>query len=218
MKQFFLAHKYVITFIVSGIVLALIVVDGRRMEQFFSSYKESIDFMGLVIAFFLIVVGWYVTANKTRELQKKQLSITILKDIRYQQTWVDARDMVFSKIMNPNIPDETWKDLAVRVASNKLSDGPNIELDVPNEKDFGGHLKFVLNTFEFVSMAIRIEAIDEYVIKHSWGYHYEKLYKYLKCYIDVIRINTKDNDLYANFTTLTEKWLDEQKGSPATPQ
>lgn len=181
-------------------------------EKLFTDHKEFLTFIITIVSLAIVIIGWFVNSSKTRNLQRKQLAISVLNDNRYEQVWVDATHTIFEKIRDPSYTEKDWETLGVNAFKdeNSLNDEDSVLW-----KD----LRTVINTFEFVAMAINNKAIDEYVVKESWCHFYYMMYVALRGLIREGREIAKEPNMYINFTSVTEKWRPEiatKKGTPAT--
>lgn len=188
-------------------------------EEGFLKHKDYFQFLAVLISVAFGVIGWLFTASKNRVLQRKQLSISILNDNRYEPVWVEATHSVFQKIKDSTFTKEHWKEIAqCAYDEDECFNDPDKDGNKDPREVLWGQIRTVLNSFEFAAMAINCKAVNQYVIKESWAYYYEVLYIHFKPYINEARELNDDPDLYVNFTNLALKWhpsLREKKGSPS---
>jgi len=169
------------------------------MEAYFLAHKDFISFLATAASVAVVVVGWFVNSAKARKLQRKQLAIQILHDNRYEKVWVDNVHYIIKFTREDGAGHPDWVNLAkdAYCKDRVLSEQNDI---------IWGKLRSVLNTFEFLSIAVLNKAVDEEIIRWSYEYYYKQLYDTFYPYIKTIREITEDPDLYINFTEMVYKW------------
>ncbi len=169
------------------------------MEDYFLAHKDFISFLATATSVAVVIVGWFFNSAKARKLQRKQLAIQILHDNRYEQVWVDNVHYIIKFTREDGAGHPDWVNLAKDAYSKNRS------LSEEHDKIWG-KLRSVLNTFEFLSIAVLNRAVDEEIIRWSYEYYYNQLYETYFPYIQTIRDISNDPDLYVNFTTMVYKW------------
>ncbi len=180
------------------------------------------EFIAIFTGWSLTIMGLWYNAKESRELQRKQLSIKILSEVRFKDAWIQARNNISPKLSSTALKDSTldksnvekWESLA------KLEDSGSSDFNEEKRQE-SKDIKLLLNNFEFVSMAVLSNTINGYTIQQSWGFYYRLLYKCLGGYIRVSREIRRDPKVFINFTTLTERWYPElapEQANAAKPQ
>lgn len=193
-------------------LIGILIYSFPWLEAKFLLHDKFLSFLAVIISVLTVITGWFVNSAKTRNLQRKQLAVSILNDNRYEPKWVDAKHSIWSKIHDPNFTKDSWKDLLLKSIDNSVT------LDY-DENSLWRDLRVVLNSFEFASMAVNCKAANEYVVEQSWSHFFETLYSELIEGITAIRAEKRQPNLYINFTCMTEKWFPDIKpkeGQPST--
>jgi len=210
-KEFFNKRNITIC-VLSFISIVIFCLNFSWLESKFLLHDKFYSFMAVIITILVVIIGWFVNSAKARNLQRKQLAISILNDNRYEPKWVDAKHSIWSKIHDSNFTKESWKDLLLK----------SIDVDAELSEDENAlwmDLRTVLNSFEFAAMAVNCRAINGYVVEQSWSHFYKVLYVNLIEAITAIRDKQKEPNLYINFTSMAQEWWPELKkceGKPST--
>jgi len=161
---------------------------------------------GWLITVALAVVGWLYTTHKTRQLQRKQIAISLLQDSRFDPTSVKAMHDIFFIINNDTAYD--WKCLATRYFGTGTLDQEQLKVMVS--------LKIVLNYFELVAIAVRNKAASEEIIRWSCEMYYDSLKRVLTDFFVEARTQTKDKGVWINITNLADSWAESPGGAVPT--
>lgn len=162
--------------------------------------------IGWAITVILTIVGWLYTSHKNRQLQRKQIAISLLQNSRFDQVFVTAMQTI-SYILNHNSTYD-WKHLATKYFGDGELDAE--PLDVMNA------LKTVLNYFEMVAVAVRNEAASEDVIRWSYETYYDMFNTVLAGFFVEARTQTKDKGTWINITKLADHWAEKPDGAVPT--
>ena len=166
----------------------------------------SIVAVGWAVTVALAVGGWVFNAYKSRQLQRKQIAISLLQDNRFAPDFVAAMRDVFY-ILNHD-SSYNWKELATGYFGyGQLEDAQQKTMD---------SLKLVLNYFELVAVAVKNNAASENLVRWSYESFYCDLATKLKDFFIEARTQTGEIDVWINLTKLAESWAAKPEGAVPT--
>lgn len=168
-------------------------------EEIFLIHQHYIGAMLTASSLILVILGWLYNSHKARVLQRRQLSIQLLDNNRYQPEWVNAKKALFSKFTNQAYGPQFWTDLAIKKYDPSHTKTPAEEKDIND-------LQTVINTFEFISIAILNRAVDEDIIRWSYEYFFVNSHRILDGYIDHARTSQNDDSIFCNFSRVVSRW------------
>ena len=183
-----------------------------EIETVYNGHKYFINFLGTCVAIAVTVAGWFYNAKKARDLQRKQLAISLLNDNRHQSAWVDAKSAVWLKIHNEDFGPKDWTNLLQKGfhKDKLLSEGSDEEI-------LWNQLRIVMNYFEFVAMAVNCNAANKYIIQQSWSIFYRILYVNLIDGINQVRSDDEQPGAWINFICLSQDFHPDLKPDEAKP-
>lgn len=97
-------------------------------------------------------------------------------------------------------PTYDWNALPEKHLNNTLNSG---------EQRLFNKTGQVLDVFEFIAVAIRVDLVDEELIKQTWRTFIVQSYAHLLGYISCTRRITQSPSVYSNHEQLAQKWRDE---------
>jgi len=171
----------------------------QNIEKFLASFPTLIAVASLIA----VILGWTYTSSKNRTLQRRRLAISLLYDHRFNDLWIKYSKLLYDQFIK--YPDYNWKDLVEK----RFQDPFNI---TPQEQKLFSAATMILNTYEFMSVAMLDKTVDEKIIKEARKTVFELNYKMLHDYISEIRIAYADEEgnenksIYLNFETIVNKW------------
>lgn len=177
-----------------------------------SGFVLIVDFFWVIlsseafwIALSILVGAKYVTKQiqALRKLQRKDVAIRLVYEGMRNTEWQTTLHNLYDKFDYETVD---WGDLA-----RKLFDRNYTRTD--QEVKLVDDIRLVLNTYEFVAVAINDQTADEHIIYHAQKSTIMKVYNNLKPFIDYIRQNIQKS-AYINLTTVVEKW---EKLEPPNP-
>jgi len=157
----------------------------------------------LAVSIALATAGWLYTTWRARQLQQKRVAIDLVHSNRFQDEWFKSVRGLFAKFYDS--PNYDWTDLAKRRFDRQavLSD---------NEVKLFVFAMNVLNTLEFIAVAVLSGTADEDIIRDSQRYIIVTAVKRLEGLIKQIRKDANNPNAFINVETLADRWA--EKGSP----
>ncbi len=174
--------------------------------QFLIDNLQIIQAITPIIAIFVVVFSWFFISHKNRKLQRKKIAIELLSHHRFEKQWTDSLSIILKTIRTKS--NYNWEEIAI--SSHDKSNAQSKQ-----QQDMHEAIRCVLNYFEFVSIAVLNNAVDEDIIRWSYGFFYTHIYKELKPYILKSRNILNEDSLHINFEKLALNWG--PKESHATP-
>lgn len=162
--------------------------------------------IGWAITTALAIGGWLFNSHRNRQLQRKQIAISLLQDNRFQPLFVEAMRSVFYILNHDSSYD--WKCLATgHFGKGKLDD---------EKQEVMNSLKTVLNYFELVAVAVKNKAAAEDLIRWSYESFYCDLTIKLEDFFKEARSQLGDDEVWFNLTKLADDWKKKPDGAVPT--
>ena len=180
--------------------------DQTTISESISTDSIEIVVIGWIITIVVAVIGWVYNSYRSRQLQRKQIAISLLQDNRFEPLFVEAMHTVFYIIHHDSSYD--WKCLATKYFGNGELDED--QLNVMRD------LKTVLNYFELVAVAVQNKAASEDVVRWSYELFYEIFNTVLADFFTEARKCAKDQGVWINITNLAAKWAAKPEGAVPT--
>lgn len=120
-----------------------------------------------------------------------------------------ARD-AFETVRQEATPAE-W--LGVRDQFNELCNSGRLAATLPailahESGDDLDILRTVLNRYEYIAMAIKTKAMNEYIVYRMWKSSTLEDWNHLKPVVEALRVSKGNPDLFCDFEWLIKRWSD----------